>query len=118
MAQADVVVENFRRGVMDRLGLDYQALKAANPRIVLASISANGLDGEHRGISAYGSTLEALGGLAWSTRDENGNPLISGRNLNFPDQAVALVAAGAIAAAVRKAMRNGRARISTFRSGK
>ncbi len=107
VAQADVVVENFRRGVMDRLGLDYQALKAANPRIVLASISANGSDGEHRGISAYGSTLEALGGLAWSTRDENGNPLISGRNLNFPDQAVALVAAGAIAAAVRKAMRNG-----------
>jgi crotonobetainyl-CoA:carnitine CoA-transferase CaiB-like acyl-CoA transferase len=107
VAQADVVVENFRRGVMDRLGLDYQALKAANPRIVLASISANGSDGEHRGISAYGSTLEALGGLAWSTRDADGNPLISGRNLNFPDQAVALVAAGAIAAAVRKARRNG-----------
>jgi crotonobetainyl-CoA:carnitine CoA-transferase CaiB-like acyl-CoA transferase len=107
VAQADVVVENFRRGVMDRLGLDYQALKAANPRIILASISANGSDGEHRGISAYGSTLEALGGLAWSTRDENGNPLISGRNLNFPDQAVALVAAGAIAAAVRKARCNG-----------
>jgi crotonobetainyl-CoA:carnitine CoA-transferase CaiB-like acyl-CoA transferase len=107
VAQADVVVENFRRGVMDRLGLDYQALRAANPRLVLASISANGSDGEHRGISAYGSTLEALGGLAWSTRDENGNPLISGRNLNFPDQAVALVAAGAIAAAVRKARRNG-----------
>jgi crotonobetainyl-CoA:carnitine CoA-transferase CaiB-like acyl-CoA transferase len=107
VAKADVVVENFRRGVMDRLGLDYEALKAANPRVVLASISANGSEGEHRGISAYGSTLEALGGLAWSTRDANGNPLISGRNLNFPDQAVALFAAGAIVAAVRKARRNG-----------
>jgi crotonobetainyl-CoA:carnitine CoA-transferase CaiB-like acyl-CoA transferase len=107
VSQADVVVENFRRGVMDRLGLNYQALKTVNPRIILASISANGSDGENCGISAYGSTLEAMGGLAWSTRAADGTPLISGRNLNFPDQAVALFAAGAVAAAVRKARRDG-----------
>jgi crotonobetainyl-CoA:carnitine CoA-transferase CaiB-like acyl-CoA transferase len=107
VARADVVVENFRRGVMDRLGLGYQVLRAVNPRIILASISANGAEGEYSGISAYGSTLEAMSGLAWSTRAADGTPLISGRNLNFPDQAVALFAAGAVAAAVSKARRDG-----------
>jgi crotonobetainyl-CoA:carnitine CoA-transferase CaiB-like acyl-CoA transferase len=40
--EADVVVENFRRGVLERLGLSYEAIAAANPRIVLASISSQG----------------------------------------------------------------------------
>ena len=45
VAQADVVVENFRPGVIDRLGIDYESLKAVNPAIVLASISGFGQDG-------------------------------------------------------------------------
>src|SRR5947209_5741794 len=47
-SEADVIVENFRPDVKDRLGIDYESLKALNPRIILASISGCGQDGPYR----------------------------------------------------------------------
>ena len=65
--ESDIVVENFRRGVLQKLGLDFETLRAANPRIILASISSQGEDGPEAGYVSYGSTLEAVAGLATTT---------------------------------------------------
>ncbi len=108
VSQADVVVENFRRGVLERLGIDYPALKAANPGIVLASISGQGASGPGSGHVSFGSTLEAIGGVAALTGYPDAGCYISGRNLNYPDQIVCLYGAGAVMAALLKVRESGR----------
>ncbi len=97
--RSDVVVENFRRGVLARLGLDYGALQAANPDIILASISSQGEDGPDANYISFGSTLEAMAGLAATTGYAEGPPIVSGIGFNYPDQVVAIFAAGMIATA-------------------
>jgi crotonobetainyl-CoA:carnitine CoA-transferase CaiB-like acyl-CoA transferase len=99
VAKSDVVLDNFRRGVLDRLGLGADAMRSANPAIILLSISSQGSDGPDAAQASFGSTLEAVGGLAWITGYPNGPPVISGRELNYPDQVVALLGAGAVLAA-------------------
>ncbi len=61
-AQADVVVENFRPGVMKRLGLDYESLSAENPRLVYASISGFGQSGPRAQTPAYAPVIHAASG--------------------------------------------------------
>lgn len=58
-AKADVVVENFRPGVMNRLGLGYETLSAANERLIFASISGYGQDGSWAGRGAYAMMIHA-----------------------------------------------------------
>jgi crotonobetainyl-CoA:carnitine CoA-transferase CaiB-like acyl-CoA transferase len=62
-AKADVVVENFRPDVKGRLGIDYQALKAVNARIVLASISGFGQDGPYAMRPGFDQIAQGMGGL-------------------------------------------------------
>jgi crotonobetainyl-CoA:carnitine CoA-transferase CaiB-like acyl-CoA transferase len=62
-AKADVVVENFRPDVKHRLGIDYEALSAVNPRIVYASISGFGQSGPYRDRPGYDQIAQGLGGL-------------------------------------------------------
>ena len=59
---ADVVWENFRPGVMERLGCDYATLAAVNPRLIMCSISAYGQDGPYRDWPAFDLALQAMGG--------------------------------------------------------
>jgi crotonobetainyl-CoA:carnitine CoA-transferase CaiB-like acyl-CoA transferase len=73
-AHCDVVVENFRRGVLDRAGLGYEALKAINPRIVFAAISSQGDTGPERMNISFGSTLDATSGIASLTGYEGEEP--------------------------------------------
>lgn len=61
---SDVVVENFSNGVMERLGLDYDSLSAANPRLIMASSSSMGATGPDRDLVAYGTLLQCLSGWA------------------------------------------------------
>jgi crotonobetainyl-CoA:carnitine CoA-transferase CaiB-like acyl-CoA transferase len=103
------VLENFRRGVLERLGLTFADLVAANPRIILASITSQGERGPDRADATYGSTLEATSGLAALTGYPGGPPVISGLALNYPDQIVAIFAAGAIVAAVLQQRRTNEA---------
>ena len=63
VAQADAVVENFRPGVMARLGLAYEDLRQANPRIVLLSVSGFGQTGPYAGRAGYDRIAQAFGGL-------------------------------------------------------
>ena len=61
--KADVVVENFRPDVKNRLGIDYQSLKAINPGIVLASISGFGQDGPYANRPGFDQIAQGMGGL-------------------------------------------------------
>ena len=107
VANSDVLVENFRRGVLDRLGLGFDVLQVANPRLVMCSITSQGESGPDATAASYGSTLEANSGLADLTRDASGQPLISGILVNYPDQIVSIYAAGIIALAVAEQRRSG-----------
>lgn len=60
---ADVVVENWRPDVKQRLGLDYEALREINPRIILASISGFGQDGPYAGRPGFDQIIQGMGGL-------------------------------------------------------
>ena len=104
----DVVVENFRRGVLDRAGLGYADLKKINPRIVFAAISSQGDTGPERMNVSFGSTLDATSGIAAMTGYEGEEPRISGMDVNYPDQIVSLFATGIVITAVMEARRTGR----------
>jgi crotonobetainyl-CoA:carnitine CoA-transferase CaiB-like acyl-CoA transferase len=106
-AKCDVVVENFRRGVLDRAGLGYGDLKAINPRIVFAAISSQGDTGPERMNVSFGSTLDATSGIAALTGYEGEEPRISGMDVNYPDQIVSLFATGMVITAVMEARRTG-----------
>ena len=103
--ESDVVVENFRRGVLERLNLGYDTLSSVNPRILLASVSGQGLSGPGCGSSSFGSTLEASSGFSAHITYDDGVPHITGRNVNYPDQTVVLYAAAVITAALSSPLR-------------
>ena len=65
--QADVVVENYRPDVKKRLGVDYEACKAVNPKIVYASISGFGQDGPYAMRPGFDQIAQGMGGLMWIT---------------------------------------------------
>lgn len=99
---ADIVVENFRRGVLERLGIDFDALRAVNPRIILLSLSSQGTTGPESTYISFGSPLEALGGtMAITGYGPDEPPLWTGNNVNYPDQLVSYLAPGLALAALR-----------------
>ena len=63
MAGADVLVENFRPDVKDRLGIGYAAMRAVNPRLVYASISGFGEDGPYRMRPGFDQIAQGMGGI-------------------------------------------------------
>jgi alpha-methylacyl-CoA racemase len=78
-AQADVVIESFRPGVVDRLGIGYSAVSAVNPRIVYCSTTGYGQDGPHAQWAGHDLNYLAAGGyLDCSGRDPLGGPALPG----------------------------------------
>ena len=75
---ADVFVESFRPGAVDRLGVGYEAVRARNPGIVYCSISAFGQDSDWRGRPAHDLALEAESGLLSMTLGSDGRPAMPG----------------------------------------
>jgi len=75
VARADVLVENFRAGTMDKLGLGYEELRSVNPRLVYTALSGYGQTGPYRRRPAYDNSAQATGGL-WSINGEAGRPPI------------------------------------------
>ena len=75
---ADAIVENFTPGVVSRLGIDYAAVKALNPRIVYCSISGYGQTGPYREKSAYDQVMQGIGGIMSLTGEEGGPPMKMG----------------------------------------
>ncbi len=79
--KADIVVENYRPGVMDRLGLGYDALKEINPRIIYAGISGFGCYGPYHLRPGYDILAQAMGGMMSITGARNGEPTRAGSAL-------------------------------------
>ncbi|MGH7839190.1 MAG: CaiB/BaiF CoA transferase family protein [Candidatus Binataceae bacterium] len=96
---ADVVVENFSPGTMARFGLGFERLRAANPRIILCSISGFGQTGPMAAAPAYDIVAQALGGTMSVTGEAGGAPMRCG--VSIGDLAAALYAVVAILAALR-----------------
>lgn len=76
-AEADVFIEAFRPGVVARLGVDYDAIKAVNPGIVYCSISAFGQTGHYRDKPAHDLIVQAMAGTADLTRGMDGTPALT-----------------------------------------
>ncbi|MBI5949497.1 MAG: CoA transferase [Chloroflexi bacterium] len=75
VAESDVVAQNMRPGVMERLGLGYEDLRAVKPDIIMLSSSALGSTGPERTYSGYAPVFSALGGLAYITGQAGGPPV-------------------------------------------
>jgi CoA:oxalate CoA-transferase len=105
IATADVLVENFRPGVMERLGVSYDQLKSINKRLVYCAISGFGQDGPMRGAPAYDQIIQGLSGVMSITGDKESAPLRVGYPVS--DSVGGLTAAMAIAAALVRQVRTG-----------
>lgn len=88
---ADVVLENWRPDVKGRLGLDYETLRAINPRIILASISGFGQDGPYAHRPAFDQIVQGMGGLMSVTGFKESGPVRAG--LAIADSSAGLYAA-------------------------
>ena len=102
---ADVLVENFRPGVMDRLGLGYEVLKKANPKLVYCAISGFGQGGPMRHAPAYDQIVQGMSGVMSITGDHESAPL----RVGYPvaDTIGGITAAFAVAAALVRQSRSG-----------
>ena len=112
IAQADVVIQNFRPGVIQRLNLDYEAIKVLNPRIVYASISGYGEEGPWVKRPGQDLLAQARSGLMWLNGDEGQGPVPFG--LAVADMlAGAAAAQGILAALVRRGITNKGSHVET-----
>ncbi len=105
---ADVVVENMRPAVKHRLGVDYDAVRAVNPRVVYASISAFGQDGPGSQRGGVDQIAQGTGGLMSVTGDPDGEPVRAGYAVT--DLAAGLHAAVGILVALHERARTGEGR--------
>lgn len=102
---ADVLIENFRPGVADRLGIGWETARAINPRLVYCSISGYGADGPYANLRVYDPIVQATAGLAAAQSAASGQPtLMAGIVV---DKTTALTAAQAITAALYHRERSG-----------
>lgn len=104
-AQADVVTENFRPGTMDRLGVGYEAVRAVNPQIIFASISAFGQTGPYAHLPANDPIIQALSGVMAMTGNADSGPVRVGTPM--PDFNAAALLAFAVTAALLHRERTG-----------
>jgi crotonobetainyl-CoA:carnitine CoA-transferase CaiB-like acyl-CoA transferase len=102
---ADVVVENFRPDVKDRMRIDYETLKSVNPRIILASISGFGQTGPYRMRAGFDQIAQGMGGLMWVTGKTGEGPMRAG--IAVADTSAGIYAATGILIALAERERSG-----------
>jgi CoA:oxalate CoA-transferase len=102
---ADVVLENFRPGAIQRLGLDYSAINAANPRVVMASISGFGQTGPYASRPALDVIVQGMGGMLSITGEPGGGPVRPGSSIG--DITAALFTAIGVLSALHERERSG-----------
>ena len=106
VAGADVLVENYRPGAFEALGLGYEAMLKINPRLIYCSISAFGQDGVRREQTAYDHVIQATSGIMAATGTEEVNPIKIGAPA--VDYATGTMAAFALASALFQRERTGK----------
>jgi CoA:oxalate CoA-transferase len=117
IARADVLIQNFRPGVMERIGLDYPVVRALNPRLVYATVSGYGLEGPWRDKPGQDLLAQSVSGLAWLNGDADQPPTPFG--LAVADMlAGAHLAQGILACLVRRGItgRGGLVEVSLLES--
>lgn len=103
---ADVVIENFRPGTLERWGLDYDTLSAGNPGLVLARVTGFGQLGPYKNRPGFGTLAEAMSGFASSTGEPDGPPTLP--PFGLADGVASLATAFAIMVALRSRDRDGK----------
>ena len=83
-ARSDIVLENFKVGTLKRFGLDYEGLKAINPRIIYCSVTGFGQTGPKREAAAYDFMIQAMGGLMSITGERDGMPGAGPQKVGVP----------------------------------
>ena len=104
-ATADVVIENFKLGGLKKYGLDYESLKAINPKLVYCSITGFGQDGPYASLAGYDYIVQGMSGFMSITGEPDGQPMKSG--VAIADIFTGIYAVSAIQAALIHAMRTG-----------
>lgn len=109
-AEADIVVENFRPGVMEKLGLGWDVLSAANPGLVLVRVSGFGQTGPYRNLAGFGAVGESMGGLRYVTGFADRPPVRTG--VSIGDSIAALYAVmGALMALRHREVNGGKGQV-------
>ena len=85
VAKSDIVIENFAAGIMDKMGLGYEALRALKPDIIMISLSGYGATGPEKGYVSYGPPQVALSGMASLTGYQDGPPMQAGFSYGDPN---------------------------------
>ncbi len=106
VSNADVVWENFRPGVMDKLGLGYDTLAALNPRLIYCAVSGFGHTGPERTTAAFDGKLQAMSGIMSITGEPDGGPMRAG--FAICDTIGGMTAALAVASALYQRTHTGR----------
>jgi crotonobetainyl-CoA:carnitine CoA-transferase CaiB-like acyl-CoA transferase len=101
----DVLIENFRASVMDRLGLGYGVMSQVNPHLIYLKISGQGATGPERDYGSLGSTLEQTAGLASVTGYEDRRPSMT--NETYPDPVGGIFNVGLLMGALRRRRKTG-----------
>jgi formyl-CoA transferase len=109
VANADVLVENFRPGTLERWGLGYDELSKLNPRLILVRVTGYGQNGPYASRAGFGSIGEAMGGIRYVTGDPDSPPSRTGISLG--DSMAAIFAALGTMAALHARERTGRGQI-------
>jgi crotonobetainyl-CoA:carnitine CoA-transferase CaiB-like acyl-CoA transferase len=100
----DIILESFRPGVMDRLGIGYQELKKRNPRIILCSLSGYGQNGPYRERSGHDINYIGVGGVLEITGAKNGDPVLPGVQIADIGGGGMMAAIAILAAAIHRQM--------------
>ena len=104
--RADILIENFKAGTIERMGLGYEALRARNPGLIMVSITGFGADGPYRDKPGFDAAVQAMSGLMSITGEPDGMPMMYGTYA--VDFATALHAATAALAALHRRDLTGR----------
>ncbi len=106
---ADVVIENFKRGGLEKYGLDYQSLRALNPKLIYCSITGFGQTGPYADFAGYDYIVQGMSGFMSITGEPDGQPMKAG--VAVADIFTGIYSVTAIQAALIHAMRTGQGQL-------
>jgi crotonobetainyl-CoA:carnitine CoA-transferase CaiB-like acyl-CoA transferase len=115
-AEADILVENFKPGTLEKLGLGWEALRELHPRLILVRVSGYGQTGPYKDRPGFANIGEAMGGIRYVTGEPGRAPVRSGISLGDSLASLYAVIGALMAVHARDVLDTGGGRSSTWRS--